>query len=87
MDTLEPGDRIRITFSEAPLETVEATVCSVLSDQQEGLSPEIEDYVACWLEVTYGACDDEEGRRSVALGTDFQYTMDGRKLTITKLTR
>ena len=85
METLNPGDRIRITFLDTPAETVEATVCSTLSDQQEGLGPEIEEYVACWLEVSYATCDDPSSRHSVALGTDFQYTLDGRKLTIARL--
>ena len=66
-------------------EMLEATVCSTRTDQQEGLGPEIEDYVACWLEITYGACDDLQSRHSVTFGTDFQYNMDGRKLTIRKL--
>ena len=86
MDTLHPGDRIRIRFADASTDPREATVCTTLSDQQEGLSPEVEDYVACWLEVTFTACDDRHGRASVALGTDFQYTLDGRRITIEKLT-
>ena len=86
MDTLQPGDKIQITFVDAPGETLEATVCSALSDAEEGLGPEIQDYVACWLEITLGSCDHPESRRSVTLGTDFQYDMGGRKLTITKLT-
>lgn len=86
MDTLQSGDRIRIVFSDAPADTVEATVCSTLSDQQEGLGPEVEDYVACWLEVTYTTCDDLMSRASVALGEDLQYTIDGRKVAIEKLT-
>ncbi|MGI4756035.1 MAG: hypothetical protein ACRYGF_04210 [Janthinobacterium lividum] len=84
MDTFEVGDTIRLTFADAPGEPLLATICSILSDADEGLSPEIEDYVACWLEVSFEGCDDPNGRRSIALGTDFQYTLDGQKLTLTK---
>ena len=86
MDTLEPGDRIRIIFADAPADPRVAIVCSTLSDQQEGLSPEVEDYVACWLEVSFTTCDDKQSKVSVALGTDFQYTLDARRITIEKLT-
>jgi hypothetical protein len=85
MDVLKPGDMIRLTFADRPDEPLLATVSSSLSDADEGLGPEVQDYVACWLEISVGSCDDPGSRRSIALGTDFQYTLDGRKLTLTKL--
>lgn len=84
-DTLNVGDRIRLIFADAPNQTEEAVVCSTLSNQQEGLGPEIGDYVACWLEVSLASCSDVSSRRSISLGTDFAYSMDGRKLQIEKL--
>ena len=84
-DTFQAGDRIRLHFLDAPGHTLDVTVCAMLSDQQEGLAPEIADYVACWLEVSKGSCSDAEHRLSLSLGTDFQYSLDGRHLTIEKL--
>ena len=85
-DTFRAGDRLRLHFIDKPGEPQIVIVCATLSDQQEGLSPEIADYVACWLEVSAGDCADPSGRLSISLGTDFQYSLDGRHLTIEKLT-
>ena len=85
-DTLSVGDRIRLHFTDTPGETEEATVCATLSDQEEGLSPEIADYVACWLEISVGDCADASRRLAISLGTDSQYSLEGRHLTIEKLT-
>ncbi len=85
MEPLLPGDRVEIIFADDPSRPVQATICNELSDQQEGLSPEIEDYVACWLEVALGSCQDPQEHRSISLGTDFRYSMDGRALSLRKL--
>ena len=84
-DALQAGDRIRLHFLDTPGHTTDVTVCAMLSDQQEGLAPEIADYVACWVEVSVGRCADAGERLSISLGTDFQYSLDGRHLTIEKL--
>lgn len=84
-EALQAGDRIRLHFLDTPGQTKDVTVCAMLSDQQEGLAPEIADYVACWLEVSAGSCADAGNRLSISLGTDFQYSLDGRQLTIEKL--
>ncbi len=85
MDLFLPGDRVEITFKDDPTRPVVATICAALSDQQEGLSPEIEDYVACWLEVSFASCQDAQGHRSISFGTDYRYSMDGRELSLRKL--
>ena len=82
---LQAGDGLRLHFLDMPEHTEDATVCAILSDQQEGLAPEIEDYIACWLEVSVGSCADDGERLSISLGTDFQYSLNGRHLTIEKL--
>lgn len=84
-DALQAGDRIRLHFPDAPGHTLDVTVCATLSDQQEGLAPESADYVACWLEVSAGSCADAGERLSISLGTDFQYSLEGRHLTLEKL--
>jgi hypothetical protein len=75
------GDVITLTFSDNREGAVRATVRKVLTDEQQGFSPEVEDYVACSLEI-----EPLDGSISqvVMLGTDFRYTLDGREVTIIK---
>ena len=77
------GDRISLTFDDAPGQPISATVLRKLSDRQEGLAPEIEDYVDYWLEITC-AGDAPETTRYVAQLTTGRYWSDGRYLTIRK---
>lgn len=84
MNDLHPGDRIDIEFADATKPSTRATVNRFLSDRQEGLSPEAETYVSCWMEIT---TDDQGGRaqaQTVAFGTDWKYYMDGREVKIRK---
>ena len=78
------GDRISLIFDDTPGEQITATVRRKLSDIQEGLSPEIEDYVDYWLEI---ACAGDKGEttRYVALLTTGRYWLDGRFVTIRKM--
>ena len=85
MDTLQPGDRISITFIDSPAEVWHATLCRMLDNQGEGLGPEIQDYVACWFEISFGNCDDTKSRRVITFGTDYQYDLEGRKVLVAKL--
>jgi hypothetical protein len=78
------GDRISLTFDDAPGEQITATVRRKTSDIQEGLSPEIEDYVDYFLEITC-AGDKGETVRYVASLTTGRYWLDGRYVTIHKL--
>jgi hypothetical protein len=78
------GDRISLTFDDAPGEQITATVRRKTSDIQEGLSPEIEDYVDYFLEITCSG-DDGETVRYVASLTTGRYWLDGRYVTIHKL--
>ena len=84
MNDLQPGDQIDIVFADAPSQSVRATVTRFLSDQQEGLSPEAEDYVFCWLEI----CPEDQGTLSqtqtITFGADWKYYMDGREVEIRK---
>jgi hypothetical protein len=47
MEDLFVGDRISLTFDDIACDQITATVARTLSDTEEGLGPEIEDYVAC----------------------------------------
>ena len=84
MINLQPGDQIEIVFVDAPGQLARATVRRFLSDREEGLSPEAEDYIFCWLEVN----PDHQGAlartQTIALGSDFKYYIDGREVQIRK---
>jgi hypothetical protein len=84
MEDLFAGDRIGLTFDDTPGDQIMATVCRKLSDRQEGLGPEVEDYVAYWLEIS---CEgDADGAIcNVVLLTTGRYWLDGRFVTIRKL--
>ena len=84
MSDLQPGDHIEIEFADAPGQPAQATVNRVLSDQQEGLSPEAEDYVFCWLEISAERPGTVAQTQTIALCADWKYYMDGRLVEIRK---
>ena len=66
MNDLKLGDQIEFVFADAPEQSARATVSRFLSDQQEGLSPEAENYIACWLEVSPDWLDRTESETVLA---------------------
>lgn len=86
MEDLFAGDRVNLIFDDISCEPITATVTRTLSDQEEGLGPEIEDYVACWIEVTLDG-DTSPSMSNVVLMTDCRYSLDGRAVTIRKMGR
>ena len=44
----------------------------------------IEDYTACWIEITVDEPRDMDANQVVLLGTDFQYRLNGRVVNIRK---
>ena len=50
MLNLQSGDRIELFYDDAPATTIRATVGRLLSDREEGMGSEVEDYIACWME-------------------------------------
>ena len=66
-DTLNAGDRTRVHFTDGSAQTLDATICSALSDREEGIGPEIGDYVACWLEISTDGGDEKLGRLAITL--------------------
>ena len=49
---LKSGDRIELFYEDAPTTIICATVGRLLSDRDEGMGIEVEDYIACWMEIT-----------------------------------
>src|SRR5262245_37204910 len=79
MNDLQPGDQIDIVFADAPGQSVRATVTRFLSDRQEGLSPEAEDYIFGWLEISTEHQGLLAQTQTIALRADWKCYMDGRE--------
>ena len=84
MLNLECGDRIELFYEDSPATTIRATVGRLLTDWDEGMGIEVEDYVACWIEITVDEPSDMDTKQVVLLGTDFQYRLNGRRVTLRK---
>jgi hypothetical protein len=84
MTELQLGDQIDIVFADAPGHSARATVTRCLSDQQEGLSSEAEDYIFCWLEISPEHQGTLAQTQTITLGADWKYYMDGREVKIRK---
>ena len=84
MLNLESGDRIELCYEDAPATTIAATVGRLLTDQEEGMSDEIEDYTALWIEITLDEPGDMEVNQVVLLGTDSRYRLNGRPIALRK---
>jgi hypothetical protein len=90
MLNLQCGDRIELFYEDTPDQdtpatTICATVARLLSDREEGMGVEVEDYTACWIEITVDEPCDMDAKQVVLLGTDFQYRLNGRRITIRKM--
>ncbi|MGC2197666.1 MAG: hypothetical protein WA628_23540 [Terriglobales bacterium] len=85
MLNLQSGDRIELFCEDAPATKIRATVGRLLTDRDEGMGSEVEDYAACWIEITVDEPSDMDANQVVLLGTDFQYRLNGRRVTIRKL--
>lgn len=84
MKHLQAGDQIDIVFADAPGHSARATVIRLQSDQQEGLSPEAEGYVLGWVEIRPEPPDGSGQTRTISLGADWKYHLDGREVKIRK---
>jgi hypothetical protein len=84
MDELQVGDHIELAFAEASEEPVKATVVRILTDQQEGLGPEAEEYVTCWLEIAVEHPGVPPQLKTIAFCTSWKYYLNGRLLSVRK---
>ena len=80
------GQRFKFTIlSESPAPERHAVVTSVLSNKEEGLGPEVDFYLAYWVE----ACELPETEVPTTLvferGVDGNVYLDGRQVNITLL--
>ena len=84
MLSLQSGDRIELFFEDAPAMTILATVDRLLTNREEGMGIAVEDYCACWIEITVDEPSDMDAKQVVLLGTDFQYWLNGSRVTLRK---
>jgi len=84
MLNLHSGDQIELFYEDAPATTIRATVGRLLTDRDEGMGIEVEDYIACWMEITVVEPSDMDTKQVVLLGTDFQCRLNGRWVTLRK---
>ena len=84
MIDLQSGDRIELFYEDAPATTMCATVGRLLSDREEGMGVAVEDYCACWIEITVDEPSDTDAKQVVLLGTDFRYRLNGRPVALRK---
>ena len=81
---LQCGDRIELFYEDAPATAIRATVGRLLTDREQGMSPEVDEYVVSWVEITVDEPREMGGPQVVLLGTDFQYRLNGRPVTLRK---
>jgi hypothetical protein len=81
---LKSGDRIELSYVDAPATIICATVGRLLNDREEGMGIEVEEYIACWMEITVDEPSDMDAKQVVLLGTDFQCRLNGRPITLRK---
>jgi hypothetical protein len=78
------GDEIEIVDVDTPEDVRRAIVAGFMSDKGQGMSPEIEDYIACWIEVRLDGVTGDIANQMVMMGTDSHYWMNGRHILLRK---
>ena len=84
MADLEAGDRIELFYEDAPGILIRATVGRLLSDREEGMGVEIEDYTAYWVEIVVDDVDETDAKQVILFGTDCKYRLNGRPVNLRK---
>jgi len=84
MNNLQTGDQIDIVFADTPGHSARATITRFLSDQEQGLSSEANDYIFGWVEVSLDHQGTLARTQTITLGADWKYYMDGREVEIRK---
>jgi hypothetical protein len=84
MVSLQCGDRIELFYEDAPATTIRATVGRLLTDRDEGMGIEAEEYIASLMEIIVEEPSDMDAKQVVLLGTDFQCRLNGRPVILRK---
>lgn len=84
--TIKVGQRFKFNLlSDGPLQERQAVVTRVLSNKEEGLGPEVDYYLAYWVEAY--EVPETKSRKALVFerGVDGNVYLDGRVVTITLL--
>ena len=85
MIDLRTGDRIELFYEDAPAAIMRATVGRLLTDRDEGMGVEVENYIACWVEAAVDKPSDADAKQVLLLGTDFRYHLNARPVIIKEI--
>ncbi len=76
------GQRLRWRYTDSNEPSEDAEVVRVLTDREEGLSPEALDYVALWIEAKYVQDSPKAKPFTILLCTDMLTYIEGKQITI-----
>lgn len=83
MSQPKPGDRFSFSYLDQPgSKPYQAIVQRILSNRQEGLSPEIDEYAADWLEAVASDPAAPVQSFTVMLGTNNKTYIQGRLVSL-----
>jgi hypothetical protein len=78
------GDVVEIVNEGTPSEICRATVTRFMSDEEQGMAAEVEDYVTCWVEVELDGVCGEGDKQLLTMGTDSRYRLNGCRVLLRK---
>jgi len=79
------GQRFKFILSDNPLQERQAVVTRVLSNSEEGLGPEVDYYLAYWVEASEVPEIEAPTTLVFERGIDGNVYLEGRQVTITLL--
>ena len=82
MLNLQPGDRVEFCYEDESTTTICARIDRLLTDQDEGMGIEVEEYIVHWVEITVDEPNDMDPKQVLMLGTDLQYRLNGRPVVL-----
>jgi len=81
-EAAQVGQQFRWTNASGGSSSGTAVVRRVLSDREEGMSPEVRDYAALWIEAEGLSGTRERQTFTVVLGTDGNSYLEGQQVAI-----
>ena len=76
------GQRLRWRYADSNEPSEDAEVVNVLTDLEEGCSPEVMDYVALWIEAKYVQDSPKAKPFTILLCTDKLPYIEGKEIAI-----
>jgi hypothetical protein len=76
------GQRLRWRYADSNEPSEDAEIVNVLTDLEEGCSPEVMDYIALWIEAKYVQDSPKATPFTILLGVDKLTYIDGKEVAI-----